>query len=105
MLNLGILSYLKITGIAAVITVIGLGYWHYTSMQSEIVTLKTDLSTAQSEARQAKAAVAALELVAVDKEVIVQKSTEFRAKIAKVPDDIEIPDSLAKPFLERFGAK
>ncbi|MBY3363734.1 hypothetical protein [Rhizobium laguerreae] len=105
MLDLGLSTYLKLVAIVAVLAVIGLGYWHYTSLVDEVSSLRVELATKDRELRSAKAAVEAMNEVTKDAEVQHAKSSTLQTAIAKarVADDVELPKPLADAFLQRFG--
>lgn len=94
MLNLGLSTYLKIGTITAVLAVIGIGYWHYTSLVAEA-----------EQARAAKAAVEALNDVTKAAEAEQAKSSTLQNAVAKarVANDVELPEPLGDAFLQRFG--
>ncbi|MEY9198468.1 hypothetical protein ABIA16_003584 [Sinorhizobium fredii] len=105
MFNFGISTYLKIGAVVAVITVIGLGYWHYTSLVDQVSDLKIELADKDKQLRSAKAAVEAMNEVTKAAEAEQEKSSTLQTAVAKArpESDIELPKPLADAFLQRFG--
>ncbi|MCQ1856037.1 hypothetical protein, partial [Neorhizobium galegae] len=83
MLDFGLSTYLKIGATVAILAVIGLGYWHYTSLVDQVSTLKIELSTKDKELKSAKAAVEAMNDVIVDTEAQQTKSSVLQTSVAK----------------------
>lgn len=106
----------------AILTTIGLGYWHYTSILSDREALKLQVSTLTTERDKAiktaadnaekikeveaayKVQIAALEILASETAINEALSRQFNEDVSAA-DDVDIPPSLAAPFLKRFGAK
>ncbi|RVL87689.1 hypothetical protein CN140_01790 [Sinorhizobium meliloti] len=98
----------------------GVGYWHYNSILDDRQALSEALAASKAandlaiqaadnnaaRAREIEATyktqIAALEVLATETAVNEALSRAFTDDIATA-DDIEIPDTLAKPFLRRFG--
>lgn len=117
-----ILASIKIGAVIAILAVVGLGYWHYTSILSDREQLRIQVSiltdqrdqavkTANDNAAAAKEVeatyknqIAALEVMAAETAATEALSRAFADDLATA-EDIKVPDSLAKPFLKRFGAK
>ncbi len=113
-------SYLKIAGIAAVVALIGFGYVHYNGLLNDRETMAAALATAKAtndlaidranenaaKALEIEAAykvqIASLEILAAETAAAEALSRAFSDELATA-DDIEVPESLAKPFLKRFG--
>jgi preprotein translocase subunit SecF len=105
MFDFGISTYIKLGAAIAVLAVIGLGYWHYTSLVDKVSSLQVELATKDKELRSAKAAVEAMNDVVRDAEAQQSKSSTLQTAVAKarVADDVELPKPLADAFLQRFG--
>ena len=103
-----------------ILGVIGLGYWHYNSILDDREALSEALAASKAanelaitsandnaaRAREIEATykvqIASLEILAAETAAAEALSRQFTDDLATA-DDIEIPDSLAKPFLKRFG--
>lgn len=107
MLDFGLPTYLKIGTVVAVLAVMGLGYWHYTSLVDQVSSLKIELAAKDKELRSAKAAVEAMNDVMVDAETQQTKSSTLQTSVSKArpTSDVELPKPLADAFLTRFGVK
>ncbi|MBX5152580.1 hypothetical protein HJB78_16540 [Rhizobium lentis] len=105
MFDFGISTYLKLGAVVAILAIIGLGYWHYTSLVDKVSSLKIELADKDRELRSAKAAVEAMNDVVEDAEVQQAKSSTLQTAVAKArpTSDIELPKPLADAFLTRFG--
>ncbi|KQQ61121.1 hypothetical protein ASF69_01480 [Rhizobium sp. Leaf311] len=115
-----ILTTIKIGAVIAIFAAVGLGYWHYTSVLSDREDLRVALAaskaandlaitTANNNAAAAKEVeaaykvqIASLEILATETAAAEALSRAFAEDIATA-DDIEIPESLSKPFIKRFG--
>lgn len=115
-----ILTSIKIGAALAVAGIIGLGYVHYNGLLQDREEMAVALAaskaandlaitTADNNAARAleieaayKVQIAALEVLAAETAAAEALSRAFAEDLAGA-DDIEIPDSLAKPFLKRFG--
>lgn len=113
-------NYLKIGAVIAIFAAVGLGYWHYNSILDDREQLRVQVSTLTDQRDQAiktandnaaatkeleatyKTQIAALEVLATETAAAEALSRAFTDDLAGA-DDIAIPDSLAKPFLKRFG--
>jgi preprotein translocase subunit SecF len=107
MFDFGISAYIKLGAAIAVLAVIGLGYWHYTSLVDQVSSLKVELAAKDTELRSAKAAVEAMNEVTKDAEAQQSKSSTLQTAVAKsrATDDIKLPQPLADAFLQRFGGE
>lgn len=115
-------SYLKIGAVIAILVTVCLSYWHYTSILSDRENLALQVSNLTAERDQAiktannnaqaakeieatyKTQIAALEVLTAETAVAEALSRAFTDDLTGA-EDIEIPDSLSKPFLKRFGGK
>lgn len=115
-----ILTYFKIGTALSIAGIIGLTYVHYNGLlkdREEMAVALTAskaanelaITTADNNAARAleieaayKVQIAALEVLAAETAASEALSRSFNDDLVTV-DDIEIPESLAKPFLMRFG--
>lgn len=96
---------LKLIGAAVVAILIGLAYWHYTSLLDEVSDLKIDLAAKEVELQAARMSVEAMDAVMRSTEIEQEKSRSLQRAVsaARATSDIELPKPMADAFLLRFG--
>lgn len=96
---------LKIIGTLCIALMIGLAYWHYTSLIEQVSDLKIDLAAKEIELQAARTAVEAMDAVMRSSEIEQEKSKTLQKAVsaARPTSDIELPKPMADAFLQRFG--
>lgn len=96
---------LKLAAVAVVAILIGLAYWHYTSLLDEVSDLKISMAAKEVELQAARMSVEAMDAVLRSTEIENEKfrSLQRAVSAARPTSDIELPKPMADAFLQRFG--
>lgn len=96
---------LKLAAAAVIALLIGLGYWHYTSLLDQVSDLKISLAAKEVELKAARMSVEAMDAVMRSAEIEQEKSRSLQKAVsaARATSDIELPKPMADAFLSRFG--
>ena len=96
---------LKLAAAAVGLILIGMAYWHYTSLIDQVSDLKIDLAAKDAELQAARMTVDAMDAVMRSAEIENERSRSLQKAVsaARATSDIELPKPMADAFLRRFG--